>query len=1360
MKILKPIILVLFGILIQNIYANSRYSFLRLNNSNGLINNQVTCIFKDSHGFIWIGTSAGLSRYDGSKFINFKHNLNDSTTIIDNYIVKIKEDRTGKLWIKTRWEYVVYDIEKEKFIPNIKKLIGDENNIEALKEVYSDEDRNIWFTHNQVHGIEMYNDSTGEPVTPFGNQTLKASQIVDFKDTGNRYYLVYSNGTIDCFTHNFKLKYRDTFLNGKTGIDSLNLKLFIDTDRDLWLYGNNEGLYHRENKSGIWHNYTINSDILSLSSNLIVKVIQDDKGLIWVGTDHGGIDIFNKYSKKVETVYHQPGDDKSLSQNSITDLFIDNNNIIWVGTYKKGVCYYHESIYKFPHYHNFIPEQYGLSYNDVNCFAEDAAGNLWIGTNGSGLIRFNRTSNAYKLFKNDPANPNSLSNNVVVSLFFDSDSLLFIGTYTGGLNVYDGRNFTRYKARDGLPNESIWTITEDNLNRIWIGTLGGGIVLFDKLEHKLRPLENKGNVTLPSNFVNHIYKMHDGTMFIGTAVGVAFYNIDESRYRNHPVKNANVPLRISNNNVNAVFEDSRGLLWIATREGLTVADPNSDFIKYFDEDDNLPTDIMNCILEDEFQSVWVSKSSGLSQIVVSQSEPGESYDFKVYNYTEADGLQGREYNANARLKTKNNELIFGGPNGFNLFQSQNIKYNNLKPKIVFTDFQIFNSSVKPDEEIKNRVILTKSITFTDKITLKYAMNLFSIEFAALDFFIPEKVRYQYMLEGFDRDWIDAEDNIHKVTYTNLNAGKYTFRVKASNNDNQWSNEATSLSITVLPPVYASPLAYIIYAVIILLLIVYFRYSMIRKERLRLKIEHDKLMAKRHHEMDEMKLRFLTNVSHEFRTPLTLILSPVEKLIRLSKNTSDKKLLELIDSNARHLLALVNQLLDFRKLDLHGLRYNPSYGDIVAFIRKVFDNFSDSFRKKNITYKFKSGVNQFNKNFDHEKVQKIMMNLLSNALKFTPENGKVEVSVEITDGNPDEQQMVVIKVKDNGVGIPEEEKDKIFERFYQSQNHKELGLSGSGIGLNLVREMVSLHNGTITVESEKDKGSVFIVTLPAGTGESIDIQTNTEAEISTDATEVPEDIKQNGKQVVLLAEDNPELRRFMKETLQDRYTVKEAGDGDMALKLANKYLPDLIISDVMMPKLDGLDLCKRLKNDIHTSHIPVILLTARTADEDKIKGLEIGADDYITKPFNLEMLLLRIHNLMDKRQNMHQHFRKNIAINPSEIEITSLDEKLIKKAVDYVEKNLSQSRFSVEDLSRELGMSRVYLYKKLLTITGKSPVEFIRIIRLKRGAQLLEKSQMTIAEIAYEVGFNSPRYFSKYFKEEYGMLPTDYVKKHT
>ncbi len=1348
--------------------ANTQYSFLRLNNIDGLVNNQVTCFLKDSKGFIWIGTTAGLSRYDGFDFVNFQHSIGDTTSIADNYIVNLQEDKNGNIWIETRWNYVFYNVEQQKFYTNLDDILKTNNLNDEIEKVYIDESKNIWIKRYKNGCFELYDPVKKTLSMPILTNRKQDKTVISFIQKDNRYCYLYACGYIEVFdATNYQLLNTYDYLVDKVKDKSIKTSLYIDNQGDIWFWGNNKGLYHYQSKNKVWKQYDSESSDSPLSSNIVTNIIQDDKGLIWIGTDHGGISVLNKYSGSIQYLYNQEDNQKSISQNSITALYMDNNGIIWIGTYKNGFCYYHESIHKFPQYKHLLSDKNSLPYDDVNCFAEDKKGNLWIGTNGGGLIYYDRIHKKYKTYKKKRGNKNTLSSNVIVSLDIDEKGVLWIGTFTGGLDKYDGEKFTRYvsdfKEGNALPNNNIWSIIEDENGDLLLGTLGAGIIRFNKKNEHFSVLENKGNVKLISKYISQIYKLKNGNLFIATADGITFYDTKEMRYKNHPVKDLPDPLPVSSKSVNSVFEDSRGLLWIASREGVFVIDPETNFLKKFTAKDGLPEIFCNCILEDEFHSIWISKSEGLSQIVVNQSMPGNKFDFLVYDYSKEDGLQGKEFNTQAAFKTSRNELIFGGPNGYNMFEAKDIKYNRVLPHVVFTDFKIFNESVIPNQKYVGKVVLNKTISDTKQLEIKHALNVFSIKFAALDFFIPGKVCFKYKLEGFDQDWIDADLGTHEVTYTNLNAGVYKFKVIAKNNDGFTNEQPAELTIDILPPFYASTTAYVLYFILLLAIILGFRYNMLRRERIKFSLEQERIQAKRHHEMDEIKLRFLTNISHEFRTPLTLILTPLERLLKEISNDRDVKMLKTIEKNATHLLHLVNQLLDFRKLDLHGLHYYPIHGDIIGFIKDVSANFTESFSKKAIKYHFQSNKESFMFDFDKEKMQKIMMNLLSNALKFTSEGGDVLVSINVEDytGN----YMVHISVKDNGIGIMQEETDKIFMRFYQSENNKKMGLSGSGIGLNLTKEMVQLHNGTIVVKSAPEKGSEFIVSLPVLQNESSHSEEWEKGEYADESSlesNIPQvaenDVQDNkGTYTILLAEDNPDFRDFMKESLKGDYRIEEASDGMIALDLIYKTQPDLIISDVMMPKMDGLELCEKLRNDIRISHIPIILLTARTADEDKIKGLEIGADDYITKPFNFSLLKIRITNLIEQRKKLKLRFEENANLisQPEDHSVQDKDSLLITKIVNLIELNMGDPDFNVDSLVKEFNYGRSVFYKKIKKLTGFTPTKFILITKMKFAAKTLTNTNKSIREISSLIGFNDSDYFCRSFKKHYGTAPSNY-----
>jgi signal transduction histidine kinase/DNA-binding response OmpR family regulator len=787
---------------------------------------------------------------------------------------------------------------------------------------------------------------------------------------------------------------------------------------------------------------------------------------------------------------------------------------------------------------------------------------------------------------------------------------------------------------------------------------------------------------------------------------------------------------------------------------LSLFDKASETFRTFTRKDGLPHNEVITMLEDPAGNLWLTTPEGLTQMIVTDTA---SLQVAFRNYSEADGLQGKLFNENAALRTRSGEMIFGGPNGFNIFTPGRIAQNLNKPTVIFSDFQLFNKSVKPGESIDGEILLSSSITLAPDIVLPASKNVFSIEFSTLNFFQPEKNIYKYKLEGFNKDWLFTDSKSRKVTFTNLDAGEYTFRVMAVNNDGVWSDTAATLHIEVLPSFWKSDIAFLLYFVLIILALVVTRKLIQQREEMKFEIENERKEALRMHELDMMKIKFFTNVSHEFRTPISLILSPIEKLMRGDLGPQDqKKHFDLIQRNAKRLLNLVNQLLDFRKLEVHEIKFHPSEGDIVKFIREAVYSFSDLSEKKDIRLEFQASVSSLETVFDADKLEKILFNLLSNAFKFTQSDGCVSVAVALTDSSDDRR--LQISVSDTGIGIPLEKQDKIFERFFQSELPKSMVNQGSGIGLSITKEFVKIHGGNIGVTSEPGKGSCFTVTLPVKEVRPPSIQSSTEpVAVPLHHNEQPQrPAETNQKPLLLLVEDNEDFRFYLKDNLSQTYNIIEAGSGEEGWKKTLSHFPDLIVSDVMMPGMNGLELCQKVKSDNRVSHVPIILLTARTADEQRLEGLESGADDYINKPFNFEILESRIRNLILQREKMHKAILQSASIKATELKITPLDEQFVKSAIEYVEKNVSNAEYSVEDLCRDLALSRTLFFKKMISLTGKSPLEFIRTIRMQQAAQLLEKSQLTVAEVAYKVGFNNPKYFAKYFKEIYHVLPSAYA----
>jgi signal transduction histidine kinase/ligand-binding sensor domain-containing protein/DNA-binding response OmpR family regulator len=1321
---------------------------------------------------MWIGTASGLNRYDGYSIKVFQNIAGNSTSINNSDINRLFEDHEGRIWMTTWTGVDVYNSGTETFDHNpntyLREILIPDGTISDIKK---DSKGNFWFIHTS-QGLFKYNVET-KKTTPFYHNPLDTTSLASnqistiSEDPFGNIWVVHNNGVFEKLDgKTLTVTYRNYYLNKLYNQKVFDYRLTVDSDGDVWLYlaDNNQGIFYFNSAERSISRINRNSQELKLNSDIVKGIEQDSKGLLWVAADHGGINLIDKKNLTAQYILNDADDQRSLSSNGVNVLYKDDEAIMWVGTSKEGISYYNENIIRFGLYRRKSSDASSLPFNDVNNIEEDRNGNLWLGTNGGGLIYFNRKTNEFTQYLHDPKNASSLSNNVIVSLYLDRSDKLWIGTYYGGLNCYDGKKFIRYKHDPlnpkSISDDSVWEIFEDSSGNLWIGTLKQGVDVFHAERQEFSHYRVGEPNSIHSGYISAFMEDSKGNIWIGTGYGIDVLDKRSNRFIHYLNENDN-PKSISNNSILSFLEDSRGLIWVGTQGGLNLFDHTNSTFKVYSQEDGLLHNSVLTIEESDDGNLWVSTPHGITNIRVSYKPDVRSVSLQFKNYNESDGLQGRQFNENASLKTITGELVFGGTNGFNIFHPKKIKINPIKPLVKLSDFQIFNKSVGIGESIDGRIILSKSITETKEITLQYNDNVFSIEFVALNFFHPEKSEYKYKLDGFDKDWLMTNDGQRKVTYTNLDPGTYTFHVQASNSDGVWNEEGAKLKISILPPFWKSDAAFIIYIALILGALLLSRQMILARERMKYKIEKERQEAQQLHELDMMKIKFITNVSHEFRTPLTLIITPLEKMLKNVGDQEQKKQYLMIHRNARRLLNLVNQLLDFRRLEVQEVKLNESEGDIVTFVKEAAHSFTDLSEKKHIEFSFHSDIRSLETKFDKDKLEKILFNLLSNAFKFTPSQGRVEVNMNLLEKSEERTKWVAIRVKDSGIGIPADKLDKIFDRFFQNELPASMVNQGSGIGLSITKEFVKLHGGIITVESEVNVGSCFTVLIPVVEihveSAHIDIEKVIES-IERESDELS-NIAQSAykKPILLLVEDNEDFRFYLKDNLKSIYQIIEAQNGKEGLEQALKYLPDLIVSDIMMPEMDGIELCKKVKSDRTISHTPVILLTARTNEEQKMEGFEIGADDYITKPFNFDILQSRIKNLIHQREIFHKDFRKLIEVKATDIKITSMDEKLIQNAIKFVEDKISDADFSVEDLSHELGMSRVHLYKKLLSLTGKAPLEFIRTIRLQRAAQLLEKSQLTISEVAYKVGFNSPKYFAKYFKEEFGMLPSAYMQ---
>ena len=1338
--------LLLFVLLLSSwmVVAQS-YQFKHLEVSDGLSNNSVNTICKDRDGFMWFGTTTGLNRYDGYTFKIYQHAENDPGSLPDNYITDIVEMPDGRFWVNTGRGYVLFDKEQDCFITDVTGFMKNLESGGVPEQVFVDREGNTCLSV-AGEGCYRYKEGGKRLFFSYVEHSLPEHGVTQIAECSDGLLLIYNTGLLVCLDRaTLAIKWKSDEIKkyipaGKT----IEFSLFVDRDNCIWAYSL-MGIWAYDCGTKSWR-----TDLTAIWSSrpdvIIHAVAQDIEGRIWVGRDYDGIDVLDKETGKVTSLVAHDDNGRSLPHNTIYDLYADRDGIMWVGTYKKGVSYYSESIFKFNMY----------EWGDITCIEQADENRLWLGTNDHGILLWNRSTGKAEPFWRDAEGQLP---NPVVSMLKSKDGKLWVGTFNGGLYCMDGSRVRSYKEGVGntLASNNVWALVEDDKGRIWIASLGGGLQCLEPVSGTFETYTSSNSALLENN-VTSLCWVDNNTLFFGTAnQGVGMMDMRTREIKKIQGQSGNV--KLSNDAVNHVYKDSRGLVWIATREGLNVYDTRRHVFLDLSSVAEAKGNFIAAITEDQERNMWVSTSRKVIRVTVASDGKG-SYLFDSRAYNSEDGLQNCDFNQRS-IKTLHNGIIaIGGLYGVNVFAPDHIRYNKMLPNVMFTGLSLFDEAVKVGQSYGGRVLIEKELNDVENVEFDYKQNIFSVSFASDNYNLPEKTQYMYKLEGFNNDWLTLPLGVHNVTFTNLAPGKYVLRVKAINSDGYVGIKEATLGIVVNPPFWMSWWAYLLYAVGLVIVLFLARYRMLKREREKFHLQQIENEVAKNEEINNMKFRFFTNVSHELRTPLTLIISPLEGMLKETTDELQSTRLQLMYRNAQRLLHLVNQLLDFRKGEMSTHQLSLSEGDIISYVHSVCNSFLLMADKKHIQFSFFSGIDTFSMAFDADKVGKIVMNLLSNAFKFTPEGGRVTVMIEHVAGTPD---ILEIKIADTGIGISDVDKEHIFERFYQAGHKGVEETTGNGIGLSLVRDFVTLHEGEVKVFDNIGMGSVFVIQFPV---KHVETQVQLPEETGMPAgdeedkemkEEAREEMERKNFPLLLIVDDNEDFRIFMRYSLELQYRVKLAVNGKEAWEMMQEELPDLVISDVMMPQMDGNELCRLIKQDKRTAHIPVILLTARQNTEAKLEGLQTGADDYVTKPFNMTILVLRIRKLIELSR-YHRVTQGMIDPAPSEIVITSLDEKLIEKAIKYVEDNMSRTELSVEELSRELGMSRVHLYKKLLQITGKTPIEFIRVIRLKRAAQLLRESQLHVSEVAFEVGFNNPKYFSRYFKDEFGVLPSVYQEK--
>lgn len=1305
--------------------ASEGYTFHHFSTDDGLLNNEVKSLYRDSDGYLWIGTVVGLNRYDGYRFKHYIHNAADSFSLADDDVVSIQEDALHNLWIEGREDVSYYNRSKDRFEGAGKKLAEMGLPSTGVRQLLTDEDKNLWVvTDKNIVKYDFIN--RGKTEINLEKHIVKATTIA------NSIAVIWNDNTVGIFDFS-RLKWNVESL--PDGITDLN-GLFSDADYTLWAYSNQNDklVYHKKGSKG-WSVLDLSNGANGRTSNFIRAIRDDGEGKIWIATDHRGLYVFDKLALSLIQISNDRNSPHSIKDNSVASIWIDGEKTVYIGYQKSGLSYYNPSFQRFINYKS-------NEFRNISTIIEDRNGNIWIGTDGYGLYYKNPKSE--EVIKHI-----SIPGNIVVSLHEDAKGRIWIGTYLNGLLCYDNGKITRYTTENsGISDNSVYSIHSDRTGRIWVGTLWGYL---QRLDPETGKFDSKFSKSYDGSVAMCMSYDGGSELYAGMLSGLAKINVMSGEHEIH-YTNSKGDQPFSQKFIQTVFKDSKGNLWLGHNQGVTVWHRDSDSFTYLTRANGLVDNVIRGITEDDSGRVWIATSNGCSVVSFERGSTGE-YQPKTVNYNVRDGLLVDNLSRHAILNLRDGSILIGSIEGYSIMAPEELK-KTVSPKAVirFTDLTIGGKPIQVDTDYDGRKILQHALDIQREIKLSYHDRMIGVEFSAMDMLSPDKIKYEYKLEGVDNDWIVADGN--KVMFTQLPSGTHTLCVRCIDAEGNWNGEEARLKITVSPPLWASWYAYVLYALIVIAVIYIYRRNLVKANKRRLEEQRLHIEQQQAVRMNEMKLRFFTNISHDFRTPLTLILTPLQVMVSEVEDAPMQKKLKSIQKNAEQLLALVNQLLDFRKLDVGAESIKLTMGNFGDFVKDVAASFRDYAIERNITLNVEDNAGQCFCQFDRDKIRKILTNLMSNAFKYTPDGGSVTISIVKDEPN------IGVGVKDTGIGISDADKKHIFERFFQTK--QDIDKTGSGVGLHIVNEYVRLHGGEIKVSDNKPCGTIFTFSIPY---KKVDTdQVNVEVELTeTENIEVAEteteaQVNIDKKPTVLIVDDLKDMCEFLSDNLSEEFEVLTASNGVEALSVMKDNDVNLIVSDVMMPEMDGMELCRRVKSDLKYSHIPVILLTARAAEESKVEGLELGADDYLTKPFNFNVLKLRIRKFLEWTKRSHKNFAQKIDVAPSEITITKLDEQFIAKAIKIVEEHIDNSEFTVEDLSREVGLTRGHLYKKLMSITGKGPSDFIRIIRLKRARQYLEESQYQVSEIAYMVGFNSPKIFSKNFKAEFGILPSDLAKQ--
>ena len=1375
---------------VQLLMAADNPRIIRLGVEKGLSNNSIRCIYQDRDGFFWFGTFDGLNRYDGYEFKVFRNKLNDSLSLPHNYISTVYQDLEKNIWVGTGQGLSIFNSRTAQFSPAYFTPYGTsrrEKITASIERVVADSKGNVFIaTNGRGLMVQLAGTRTAIQIPlKTGTQQRFDYTVTATMDDQERLWLFVAEVGL------LKYDYGTKQLQFLSGAVKFANSIVCDNEDNLWI-GTANGLHqfaivprayvktYRAAKGG-------------LTSDNIASLAADKNRKLWIGTEGGGINILNPATDEVS--YILPGENsQSLSSESVSAIYHDNESRHWMGTLKGGLNIIDPRISQFQTVAHDPVNPNSLVSNFAACFFEDSKGQLYIGTDGGGMSIWDRRSNHFRNYKHDPGNPRSLSNDKITSILEDHRGQIWVATFGSGVNRFDKasgtfRRYTCYNEVLGMENGNVRKLYLDRENNLWAATFGNGkLYRYNETTDRFEPFDQVLN-----DLVSFL-EDDQGGMWAGDSYRLI--KVDKKN-KQHGLFNIGKPVR-------ALWEAGDGRLWLGTEgAGILLFDPvQGKVIAHYADDEGLCNNSVIGMLQDKAGNLWVSTFNGLSCFNPRQKT--------FTNYYQGDGLPSNQFMFRAALNLRSGEMVFGSIHGFVLFHPEKIAPRKYMPPVLVTGLRVNHQQIGEEDRYVNSI----TDNHISGLRIPYNEAVLSVDFAALEYTSPGKIRYGYYLEGWDKGW-NYTSNIRTANYTNLPEGDYTLYIKSTNAAGEWNTKETILSISILPPWYRTWWAYTLYACLAGgLLYLYVSYKA-RQTRLEYEVqiarlngeneraeraksqallglekaerqrseaelelakaerakgevalEAQRLINEKERDLNEKKVAFFTNISHEFRTPLTLVLNPIKDLIKNKEMVANEADLRLIYQNAGRMLRLVDQLLLFQKADSELDRLKISKIDFPALIKEVYGSFTQLAHAKKIDYQLHLDESVSIMYADREKLEIILYNLLSNAFKYTSNEGMVIFKVQQEEGN------VLMEIRDSGAGIAADAGEKLFERFYQASTAK----AGFGIGLFLVKHFVNAHQGRIDYTSETGKGTAFFVQMPMGAEHLAGEELVEEQDSATSLLEaLPEpallpDADDPGLQYahtplttesrsILVVDDNREIRQYIRQLFKDQYVVYEAQNGEEALVMASQYLPDVIISDVVMQPMTGIELCQRIKGDSALGHIPVILLTGNASTETKLSGVEGGADDYIAKPFDRDLLVARVAALLKSRSNLQRYFYNEITLQDNPLKISADYKAFLDNCIAIVEAHLDDDEFSIVTLARELGMSYSKMNKKIKAVSGQPANAFVRFIRLRKAAELFINTNYNISETAFQVGISDIKHFRKHFTSLFGMKPSAYIEKY-